>query len=195
MLTEQIERKLNGNCTRMLRVILNKSWKQRLTNQKLYSHLPPISKTIEIKRTRYVGHCWRSKTEVTISDGPFHMNVPVLANQQELTYNSSAQTQDTVWKTRRKLWMIGTNGERESGKFIQTARLDNDEISIIILWSSWFRRAQFLSVYHNIKIYPHAGNHIWVESWVFNRFWFYTWKILRYGSAISCIKYHENFMD
>ena len=34
-----------GNCTRMLRVIVNKSWKQHSTKQQLYDHLPPISKT------------------------------------------------------------------------------------------------------------------------------------------------------
>ena len=35
--------------------------------QQLYSHLPPICKTIQIRRTRHVGHCWRSKVEL-ISD-------------------------------------------------------------------------------------------------------------------------------
>ena len=55
------EKKLNSNCTRMLRAILNKSWKQHPTKQKLHAHLPLISKTIQISQTRHVGHCWRSK--------------------------------------------------------------------------------------------------------------------------------------
>ena len=50
--------------TRMLRAILNKSWKQYPTKQKLYDHLPPISKTIQVKRTRHVRHSWRSKDEL-----------------------------------------------------------------------------------------------------------------------------------
>ena len=33
----------------------------------MYGHLPPISQTIQLRRTRYVGHWWRSKGEV-ISD-------------------------------------------------------------------------------------------------------------------------------
>ena len=66
-LTKCIEKKLDGNCTRILGAILNKSWKQHLTKQQLYGHLPPISKTIQIWWTWHVGHSWRSKDE-PISD-------------------------------------------------------------------------------------------------------------------------------
>ena len=51
----------------MLRVILNKSWRQHPTRHQLYGHLPPITKTIQVRRTRHAGHCWRSKDEL-ISD-------------------------------------------------------------------------------------------------------------------------------
>ena len=30
----------------------------------LYSHLPPIMKTIQVRRTRNAGHCWRSRDEL-----------------------------------------------------------------------------------------------------------------------------------
>ena len=53
--------------TTMLRAILNKSWRQRPTRHQLYGHLPPITKTIQAKRTKHAGHCWRSKDEL-ISD-------------------------------------------------------------------------------------------------------------------------------
>ena len=43
-LTKHIEKKLNGNCTRMLRAISNKFWKQYPMEQQLYGHLLPISK-------------------------------------------------------------------------------------------------------------------------------------------------------
>ena len=66
-LTKRLEKKLNGNYTRMLRAILNKSWRQHPTRHQLYGHLPPITKTIQVRRTRYAGHCWRSKDEL-ISD-------------------------------------------------------------------------------------------------------------------------------
>ena len=66
-LTNRLEKKLDGNVTRMLRAILNKSWRQHPTRHQLYGHLPPITKTIQVRRTRHAGHCWRSKDEL-ISD-------------------------------------------------------------------------------------------------------------------------------
>ena len=67
MLTKRLEKKLDGNYTRMLRAILNKSWWQHPTKHQLYGHLPPITKTIQVRRTRHAGHCWRSRDEL-ISD-------------------------------------------------------------------------------------------------------------------------------
>ena len=66
-LTKRLKKKLDGNYTRMLRAILNKSWRQHPTRHQLYGHLPPITKTIQVRRTRYAGHCWRSKDEL-VSD-------------------------------------------------------------------------------------------------------------------------------
>ena len=66
-LIKRLKKKLDGNYTRMLRAILNKSWRQHLTRHQLYGHLPPITKTIQVRRTRHTGHCWRSRDEL-ISD-------------------------------------------------------------------------------------------------------------------------------
>ena len=66
-LTKRLEKKLNDNYTRMLRAILNKSWRQHPTRHQLYGHLPPITKTIQVRRTKRAGHCWRSRDEL-ISD-------------------------------------------------------------------------------------------------------------------------------
>ena len=63
-LTKRLEKKLDGNYTRMLREILNKSWQQHPTRHQLYGHLPPITKTIQVRRTRHAGHCWRSRDEL-----------------------------------------------------------------------------------------------------------------------------------
>ena len=63
----------SGNLTvyfkkkRMQRAILNKSWRQQPTRHQLYGHLPPITKTFQVRRTRHAGHCWRSRDEL-ISD-------------------------------------------------------------------------------------------------------------------------------
>ena len=63
-LTKRLEKKLDGNYTRMLRAILNKSWQQHPTRHQLYGHLPPITKTMQVRRTRHAGHCWRSRDEL-----------------------------------------------------------------------------------------------------------------------------------
>ena len=57
----------------MLKAILNKSWRQHPTRHQLYGHLPLITKTIKVRRTRHAVHCvsgssnfysWRSKDEL-----------------------------------------------------------------------------------------------------------------------------------
>ena len=63
-LTKRLEKKLDGNYTRMLRAILNKSWRQHPTRHQLYGHLPPITKTIQVRRARHTGHCRRSRDEL-----------------------------------------------------------------------------------------------------------------------------------
>ena len=66
-LTKRLEKKLDGNYTRMLWAILNKSWQQHPTKHQLYGHQPPITKTIQVRRTRHAGNCWGSRDEL-ISD-------------------------------------------------------------------------------------------------------------------------------
>ena len=66
-LTKRLEKKLKGNYRRMLRAILNKSWRQHRTRHQVYGHLPPITRTIQVRWTRHAGHWWRSRDEL-ISD-------------------------------------------------------------------------------------------------------------------------------
>ena len=66
-LTKRLKKKLDGNYTRMLRAILNKSRRQHPTRHQLYGHLPLITKTIQVRWTRHAGHCWRSMDKL-ISD-------------------------------------------------------------------------------------------------------------------------------
>ena len=66
-LTKRLESKLDGTYTRMLRAVLNISWKKHPTKRRLYCHLPSITDVIKERRTRFAGHCWRSKDEI-ISD-------------------------------------------------------------------------------------------------------------------------------
>ena len=52
-LTKRPEKKIDGNYTRMLRAILNKYWRQHPRKHQLYAHLPPITKTIQARRTSH----------------------------------------------------------------------------------------------------------------------------------------------
>ena len=128
-LTKRREKKLDGNYTRMLRAILNKSWRQHSTRHQLYGHLPPITKTIQV---RHAGHCWRSKDELEsdILLWTPHMAKQKQDDQPELTYSSYVRTQDVTQKTCRRRWIIGRSGERWSGIPVLAAHDDDDDDDI-----------------------------------------------------------------
>ena len=65
-LIKWLKKKLDDNYTRMFRAILNKCWRQHPTRHQLYGHLPTTTKTIQARRTRHAGHCWRSRDELII---------------------------------------------------------------------------------------------------------------------------------
>ena len=99
MLTKQMKEKLDGNYTRMLWAILNKSWRQHLTKQQLYNHL--IMKTIKIRWTKQVGHCWRSRDELmsdvllwTTSHGWAKAEHPVRTYIQQLCADTGCSPED-----------------------------------------------------------------------------------------------------
>ena len=114
-LTKQLEKKLDGNYTRILRAILNKCWQQHPTRHLLYGHLPPVTKTIQVRRTRHARHCWRSKDEL-ISD--VLLWTPTYGqkkqdDQLEHPYSSYVRIRDVALKTCQRRWTIGRSGERE----------------------------------------------------------------------------------
>ena len=112
----------------MLWAILNKSWRQHPTRHQLYGHLPPIMKTIQVRRTRHAGHCWRSRDEL-ISDvlprTPTYGRAK--AGRPARTYNSSVRIQDVALMTCQRQWTIGRSGKRGSGITVQVARHDDDD--------------------------------------------------------------------
>ena len=73
-LTKHIEKKLDGNNTRMVHAILNKSLKQHPIKQ-LYGHLPPITQTIKVRWTKHVRNCWKSKDELISNVFQMHHNI------------------------------------------------------------------------------------------------------------------------
>ena len=124
-----LEKKLDGNYTRMLRAILNKSCRQHPTRHQLYSHLPPIMKTIQVRQTRHAGYCWRSRNKL-ISDVLLwtpHMAEQKQDDQLENTFSSSVRIWDVALKTCQRWWTIGRSGERGSRISVQVARHDDDD--------------------------------------------------------------------
>ena len=122
-LTKRMRKKLDSNYTRMLRAILNKSWRQHPTKQQLYGHWPPITKTIKIRRTRHPGHCWRNRDELILLATPSHGR----AKAGLLTRTYIQQLWDAALRTCRKRWMIGRGGERGLGISVLMARHDDDD--------------------------------------------------------------------
>ena len=123
-LAKRLEKKLDGNYTRMLRAILNKSWRQHPTRHQLYGHLPPIMKTIQVRRSRHAGHYWRSRDEL-ISD--VLLCTPTHGSQHEHTFSNYVRLRDVVLKTCRRRWSIGKSGERGSGISVLPAQHDDDD--------------------------------------------------------------------
>ena len=100
-LTKWIEKRLDGNYTRILRAILNKSWGKHPTKQQLYGHLQPITKTIKVRRARHAGHCWRSGDELkrdvvlwTPSHGRVKAERPARACIQQLCEETGGNPED-----------------------------------------------------------------------------------------------------
>ena len=63
-MTKGLEKKVNCEYTKMLRVVKGVTWQQHMTNDQLYGSLPKISQVIKESRSKFSGHCWRSKHEV-----------------------------------------------------------------------------------------------------------------------------------
>ena len=98
-----MERKLDGNYTRMLQAVLNKSKRQYPPKQKLYGHLPPIMKTIQIRQTRHAGYCWRSKDKLisnvlqwTSSRGQAKVGSLARTCLQQLCANTGCKLEDLL---------------------------------------------------------------------------------------------------
>ena len=129
--------------TRMSRAILSRSWSQHPTKQQLYSHLPPITKTIKDSRTRHAGSCWRSRNEL-IGDEllwtPSHERAK--AGRPARTYIQQLCVERIVTlKTCRKQWTIGKSSERGS------------EISVPMIWSIYINKYEYINVVRLIYKY------------------------------------------
>ena len=65
-MTTKLDTAIDGCYTRMLRIALNVSWKDHMTNDALYGSLPKVSTKIRERRLQLAGHCVRHQ-ELTAS--------------------------------------------------------------------------------------------------------------------------------
>ena len=121
--TKRLE-KLDGNYTRMLLSILNKS-----TRHQLYDHLPPITKTIQVRQQQTCrtllekqGRASKRCTPMDSTYGRAKAGRPARTYIQQLCENS-----DVALKTSQRRWAIGRSGERGSRISMLTARHDDDD--------------------------------------------------------------------
>ena len=145
-LTKRLEKKLDGNYTRMLRAILNKSWRQHPTKHKLYGHLPPITKTIKVSRTRHAGHCWRSRDELisdvflgTPTQGRAKAGRPARTYIQQLCEDTVCSPED------RQEAMYGWEKCRERVRDIRASGTT---------WWWWWQRARLEMAAMAMNMYP-----------------------------------------
>ena len=156
LLTKRLEKKLDGNYTRMLQAILNRSWQQHPTRRQLYSHLS--RKLYKLDEPDMPDTAGEAKT--MCSCGPPHMANQKQDDQLEHSYSSYVMIRDVTPKTCRRRGMIGRRGERGSGISVLAARHDDDDDSFhefnIESTNSFFKsRYLFLftqSLYHKVNL-------------------------------------------
>ena len=148
----------------MLRAILKKSLRQHPTKQCLYGHLPPITKTIQIRRTRHVVNCWRSRDELisdvllwTPSYGQAKPGRPVRTYIQQLCEDTGYSPENLPeemnnrerWRERvrniragdatRWWWMYDERAISFQTLFVQafTIVVDSWTFNVLLLYSFW----------------------------------------------------------
>ena len=183
-LTKRMEKRLDGNSTRMLRAVLNKSWRQHFTKQQLYSHLPLIAKTIQVWRTRRAWHCWRSKDELirdillwTSSHGRANVGWPARTYIQQVCANTGYSMDDRDgWRERVRevctssttwwwWWCKEKWGIQQILKFVLFLFFGFFWVFCFVLFVCFFCFFCFLKI-DNLK------NCILFSKWSHNYFWF-----------------------
>ena len=125
----------------MLRAVLNKSWRQYPTKLQLYGHLPPIMKTIKVRRSRHAGHCWGSKAQLisdillwTPSHGQAKVGRPARSYIQQVVADTGCNLEDLPGA------MDGRDGWREIVREFRFAAQPDHMIMIMygLVWVPLF---------------------------------------------------------
>ena len=88
---EEARRQLHKNAASNLKQVLAAT----PTRHQLYGHLPPITKTIQVRRTRHAGHCWRSDVLLwTPTHGSAKAGRPARTYIQQLCEDAGCSPED-----------------------------------------------------------------------------------------------------
>ena len=148
---KSLHKKLDGANIKMLRVVKNVTWRQRITDEVLYAGLPRIWTTIRERRLRFNGHCRRSKNEV-VSDlvlwEPKHdkRSVGGQAHILSIFWRRTPRSPETACRQR---WMTGLAGEREpwgGGGGMGGGGGRSTEVDLVVVVESSFRRGSFFQI-------------------------------------------------
>ena len=178
-LTKRMEKKLDGNYTRMLQAILNKSWRQHLTSSSYTTTDHPSRKLSKLDEPDTRGTAGEVKTSswVMYSCGPLHMDEQRQDVQFEHIYSSSVPIRDVAQRICRMLWTIERCSERQSGISVLIARHDDDDDDDIELlfgfWITWILKKENAKIesfpssadlaLNNIIIHTHTHTYIYIK--------------------------------
>ena len=136
-LTKRLEKKLDGNYSRMLRAILNKSWRQHPTKHCTATCLlsRKLFKLDEPDTQDTAGEAG-TNSEVMYSHGPPHMALQKQDDQHEHIFSNYVRKRDVILRTCLGRWTIGRSGERVSGISVLPARHDDDDD--LVMWMLFY---------------------------------------------------------
>ena len=167
-LTKRLEKRLDGNYTRMLQAILNRSWGQHPTKQQLYGHLSPI-KLDEPDMQDTAGEVGTSLLGI-YSYGPLHMAKQKQGDQLKSTYSSSVRIWGVALRTCQKRWAIRRGGKRGSGISMLMAWQDDENEEVFYLapkFRSWLVALKVRGAFNKFPDFFVQAFKIVIDSWKF----------------------------
>ena len=150
---------------------------QHPTRLQLYGHLPPITKTIQVRRTRHAGHCWRSKDELisdvllwTPTHGCARVGRPARTYIQQLCEDTGCNPEDLPEAMNdREKWRETVRDIRAGGA---------------TWWWWWY-----------IYIYIYMYVYIYIYIYIYMYVYIYTYIYIYIGSISSLIHIWLNIID
>ena len=147
-LTKHMKKKLDGNHTKILQAVLNKSWGQHPTKQQLCGHLPLITKAINVRRTRHAGEVGTHSCDViawTPSHGRARAGRPARTYRQQFRADTGCSLEDLPEATH--------GGEKGSG--LSVLMMVNT-LHIYFILPSNSNQKHYQKILSNIEIKTHT---------------------------------------